>query len=122
LLGPDWHRIRVVTIGKQVVVLIGSDVDLLKTAVKNVKGGEAGLDADRRLASFRKQGNADRKIELHVGLAALAMLTDPRADLSKLKAGAPLSSASLTVETDRLELNAFAPMDDVKLLVKQAGW
>src|SRR5262249_43977907 len=107
LLGPEWHRVRMVTVGKQVVTLGGSDVGLLQKAVKNVASGAAGLAGDSGLAAFHKQADPARKFELHVALDAVDALDGKEIDASKLKVG-PLSSLAVTVDRGRLEVNLFA--------------
>jgi len=47
-LGPDWNKVKMVTVDKQVVGLFGSDTDLLRKAVKNVKGGQEGTSPRTR--------------------------------------------------------------------------
>jgi hypothetical protein len=118
LLGPDWAKIRVATIGKQVVVLMGSDLELLKQAIKNVKSGAAGLAGDERLASLAKHSSAGRKAELHLALAAVEPLLTS-GDLSKVQTAAALTSFALLVDVDRLELDLWLPINEIKALVKQ---
>ena len=43
LFGPDWDKLRLAIYGKQVVVLLGSEVELFETALANLKDGKAGL-------------------------------------------------------------------------------
>ncbi|MGE3803328.1 MAG: hypothetical protein AB7K24_01500 [Gemmataceae bacterium] len=51
LFGPDWQRVRVAVCGKQVVVLVGSELALLDQALVNLKEGKPGL-ADTPLYQF----------------------------------------------------------------------
>jgi hypothetical protein len=115
--GPDWSKIRVATVGKQVAVLVGSDVGLLKAAVKNVKDGAAGLADDKALAAFAKNAGAEHKAELHLAVSALGPLLTS-GDVGNVKA-ASLVSYGLIVEADRLELDVWLPREEIKAMIKQ---
>lgn len=120
LLGPDWNRIRLAVQGKQVIVLFGSDVGLLKQALDNVANGKPGLLKAESFAAQDKQTDPKRKIELHVSLAAVhglltAMdLEKPR----KVAARLPLSSATLSVEPDRLQVDIWLPAAEIKIFTQ----
>ncbi len=63
--GPDWNQVRLAVVGKQVAVLIGSDLDLLKQTVANLEAGKKGL-ADEKLTTGALSRLADeRAIEFH---------------------------------------------------------
>ena len=65
LLGPDWNKVRLAVVGKQVAVLVGSDLGLLKQTVANLEAGKKGL-ADEKLTSGRlARVAAGRTIEFH---------------------------------------------------------
>ena len=98
-------------------------MDLLKTTLKNLRDGSPGLAADKTLADFTKQADPRRKVEVHVAIGAYDALIDPAGPkFDRIKAGTTLSSLALSVEKDRVELNVFIPMDEVKVLVKARGW
>src|SRR5262249_46741600 len=50
LFGPEWNRLRLAVVNKQVVVLVGSDLDLLDQAIRNVRDGKPGLESAAALA------------------------------------------------------------------------
>jgi hypothetical protein len=123
MLGPDWHKIRLAVVGKQVVVLIGSDLDLLEQTLKNLRDGAPGLAAESMLARFTKQADPTRKVEVHFAVGAFDGLLDAAGPkLDRIKHSPSLSSVALSVEKDRAELNVYIPMDEVKVLVKSRGW
>ena len=49
LLGPEWDKVRLVLAGNQIVVLLGSEVELFDAALTNVKDGKPGLAASKSL-------------------------------------------------------------------------
>ncbi len=123
LLGPEWNRVRLAVRGKQVVVLVGSDVKLLGAALKNLKEGAPGLAASAALKEFGRRTDPARKIEFHASLQAAVGLIRA-ADLDKpgaIKAGESLSSVALTVEPDRLELSFWLPSAEFKVVARANG-
>ncbi len=109
-LGPDWNKLQMVTVGKQVVGLFGSDTDLLRQAVKNVKEGKKGLAGNKTFAGHLATLPAERKIEFHLAAGPYAAL----------RAGKPVKPASwsaigLVLETDRLEIKLVLPVADLRL-------
>jgi hypothetical protein len=124
LFGPSWNRIRLGVQGKQVVLLMGSDVRLLDETLRNLAEDRPGLAQADALTTFATRANRRRKIEFHVSLQAAAALVSPDGfQPGKAKPTGSLSSFSLTVEKDRAELDLWVPMDDLKLAVKRSsGW
>ena len=53
IVGPDWDKIRIAVIGNQIVFMLGSDLTLFETTIKNVQKGESGLATTKRLAAFQ---------------------------------------------------------------------
>src|SRR5262249_50301271 len=118
-----WDRVRLAAQGKQVVVLLGSDEQLLDTALANLKDGKPGLAASKSLSAFARQADAGRKLELHAAMGTVLELLRGE-DLRRAKPGgaAPaLSSASLAVGPDRLRLDLWLPAKEVGAVVKSLG-
>ncbi|HMF18771.1 MAG TPA: hypothetical protein VKE98_16305, partial [Gemmataceae bacterium] len=63
LLGPEWHNLRLAVHGKQVVVLLGSNVQLLEDALKNLDKKTTGHDTGIPLQPFHSQADPARRIE-----------------------------------------------------------
>jgi hypothetical protein len=123
LFGPDWNKVRVAVRGKQVIVLMGSDPDLLRRTLKNLKEGIPGLAAEKSLEEFRRRANPARKVEFHAALQTIMALTDPNeAGAGKAKSGEGLTSFALTVDADRLDLDVWMPSAEVKAMVKKNGF
>jgi hypothetical protein len=122
LLGPEWNRIRLAVVGKQVVALIGSDVQLFEQTLKNLEGGKAGLAEASALKEFAGRSDTARKIEFHVSLEAVAALKAAE-DLEKpgkIRPGETLTSFALTVEPDRLQIDYWLPISEFKAVLKRS--
>jgi hypothetical protein len=119
LLGPDWNKVRMVVQEKQVVWLIGSDVEALKQTLRNLKRGDKGLAEHKAVAAALDRLAPERKLELHVNLKNyLAYLESNSKDDAGAAAVEALSSIALTVETDRVQLEVRVPNSDVRALVQ----
>jgi hypothetical protein len=117
LLGPEWHNLRLAVHGKQVVVLLGSNVDLLETALKNLDMKDAGLV----LKPFQTQADPARRIEFHFAMERILALTSGNVLRGDAKAPA-LSSFSLTVGQNNLQLDVWLPSSEVKVVGKNLRW
>lgn len=122
LLGPDWARVRIGVQGKQVVLLAGSDVKLLGEALRNLKEKRPGLASSAALGDQAKRIEPGRKIELHVSVA-MGIVLATAADLEKpgkVAANPPLTTVALIVEEDRLQCDLWLPVQEIKVIAKQA--
>jgi len=114
LLGPDWSRIRIAVVNKQVVILVGSDLALLDQAIQNVREGKPGLEQSAALAEFHKQAAPERRIELHLALSRVAALVMPADRLPKdFKPTATCSSVSVRTGLTDLGLDLRVPGEAV---------
>jgi hypothetical protein len=114
--GPDWNKIKMVTVGKQIVALFASsDTDLLRTAVANIREGKRGLADNATTAAHLKTLPAERKLELHGTGGILAAFV-----LGKPAKGPTASwvSLALVVEPDRLQVQLRLPLAELKTLRK----
>jgi hypothetical protein len=117
--GPQWNRLRVAVVNKQVVVLFGSDLALLDQAVQNVREGKPGLEQSPLLAEFRKQGSRERRMELHAAPSRLRALIDPSNELPKdFKPTGALGSISLRTGQKDMGLDMWGPTEVVQALMK----
>lgn len=124
LLGPEWHNLRLVAHGKQVLAFFGSDLDLLDQALRNLDKKQSGLEGAPVLQAFRRQANAGRKIEFHLSMETiLGMIAAGAAPPGKQGNNAPaLSSLGLTVGTNFLQLDVWAPSREVGVIARRNGW
>jgi hypothetical protein len=114
LFGPQWNRLRLAAVGKQVVVLLGSDLDLLDRALANVRDGKPGLEQSAALAEFHKQAAPERCLELHLALDRVRALFTLAAELpADFKAGGACSSISLRAGSADLGVDLWIPADVV---------
>jgi hypothetical protein len=123
VFGPDWDRLRLVACGKQVVVLVGSDVRLLAAALQNVKEGKPGLAASKGLAGFTRQADPGRKMEFHGSVATvLELLKADDLRLGKRPEAPSLTSVGLTIRAERLQLDLWVPVAEIKAVAREQGW
>ncbi len=54
LFGPDWDKLRLAVHGQQVVVLLGSELDLFEAALTNLKEAKDGLASSNLTAGYDK--------------------------------------------------------------------
>jgi hypothetical protein len=123
LFGPRWDQVRLAARGKQVVVLVGSDRSLLGKVVKDLQGGRGGLATSAALGPFARHSDLAHQFEFHVSLHALEVLAAAE-DLrkgAKVIRGTELSSFALTAEADRLQLDVWLPVPEIKVLAKVFG-
>jgi hypothetical protein len=114
LFGPEWNRLRVAVVNKQVVVLLGSETALLEQAIQNVRDGKPGLEQSASLAEFHKRAAAERRIELHLVLGRVRALVTPAADLPKdFKPSGACSSVSVRTGLTDLGLDLWVPAEAI---------
>jgi hypothetical protein len=112
VLGPEWNRLRLAAHGNQVVVLLGSRIDLLEQTLENLNNGRPGLAAAKPARRLRAAGSY--KQEAHFSLNTLLELLVPS------EGGAPaeprrvrsLISAGLAVEEGGLSLDVWVPDEE----------
>lgn len=123
LLGPDWSKLRLATVGKRVVVLLGSNTALLDQAIEHVAAEKPGLQEDERYSSFRSRTPAAQTLELHLTLSRAQELVSPDAEPKTAKPGpSPITSVGLSISPNRVRLNLFSPFEEVKSITKRLGW
>jgi hypothetical protein len=115
--------VRLAVHGKQVVVLLGSDVALLDEALANLKDDKAGLAARKELSAFHRQAGVERKIELHVSVERfLALVSDPALVPGPLaKVGTGLSSFALGVAPNDVRLDLWVPARELRVIANGSG-
>ncbi|HMF10789.1 MAG TPA: hypothetical protein VKE94_00735, partial [Gemmataceae bacterium] len=116
LLGPDWDKVRVAVAGKQVVVMLGSNVELFDTALRNVQKNEPGLAGSKHLAEFYARSAKERLFEFHVSVEGILRLT---AEKAELRTKAQLTSAALSLGPTSLQLDARLPTSEVRAIAQK---
>jgi hypothetical protein len=116
LFGPDWSDIRLLPVGNQVIVLLGSDTTLLDATVLNLKNKRAGWAANKLLKPFADHADPARKVEFHMSVRTVLALSQAE-DLTQPAAFAgapPLTSLALTVAAERLQLDMWVPPAEIQ--------
>lgn len=123
-LGPEWSKMRLAVVGKrQVVVLLGSDTALFEQAVANVAAGEVGLVKDERLATFQKRTTSALTAEFHLQLArSLLLVAEANEKKPRSDAEGSVTSLGIAIAPQRVRVILFAPISDIKGVVKQLNW
>lgn len=119
LLGPEWHNLRLVPRGKQVIAFFGSDLDLLNETLKNLAADKPGLEASAAVKAFQRQAQPSRKIELHLAMASLLALIDPTG--ARAPGRAVVSSVGLSVGADYLRLDIWVPSQEFSVIARRNG-
>ena len=123
LFGPDWSKIRIAKHGKQILMLIGSDTQLLDRALDHRQQETGGLNDDPGLKTFRARSDAAHQVEWHAALTQVLRIikpaTKPTTDGEPAAAmpSEKLSSLALTIAPTRIQIDIFAPLADAKSLI-----
>jgi hypothetical protein len=117
LLGPDWDKMRIAVVGKQIVVGLGSDLESFDAALANVRGNRPGLEASKHLTAFRKAASPNRSAEFHValepGLEFMRFGTLPKNFDDQ-----GVTSLGLMVDPSGLHVELTAPPRDVRTVLR----
>ena len=118
LLGPSWDKLRLAVVGNQVVVLVGSDANVLDQTIANVKAGKGGLGESNLLAGFEKRADKNRSAEMHGSAQAFLGLLATQWKLpAKLFRDPPeLTSFAVSFETDRLHVDLWVPTRELRTM------
>jgi hypothetical protein len=116
LLGRDWDKVRIAIVGKQIVMMLGSETEQFDQAMRNLQKGVPGLAATKRLAEFNERAAKDRLFEFHVSVEGILRLIAEKADVGRQP---ELTSASLSFGTNSLQLDARVPTGEVRALARQ---
>jgi hypothetical protein len=118
LFGPQWDHVRFAVHGKNVVVVWGSNTDLLIETLNNLKDGKLGLGDSKHLKTFYTKSGDARRLEMHFAVDPLMALFDAGPAGLPKTGGQPLSSLGLSVEPDSLQLDFWVPLGQTRLLAK----
>jgi hypothetical protein len=115
LFGPDWDKLRLAVHGKQVVALLGSDVELFETALVNLKEGKAGLGDSKVIEGFNKIQSPKATAAFHLSVETLAGLVNGQ---PRRPAAPALTSFALSVQDAGLQLDLHLPIADIKVVAR----
>ena len=71
LLGPEWNRLRLVPFENRLLVLIGSDPDLLRRAIASAETQNPSLQTETAAAVYGPPLNTARGAEFHIDLSLI---------------------------------------------------
>ena len=108
-LGPDWDKMRLVARGKQVVVLLGSEVELLEQTLKNLDLQDAG----QAKAQPAKAGAP--VVQMQYSLESLSSLFTGK---PRHLPGERMTSFALGVPQAGLQFDLHIPTQELRALIK----
>jgi hypothetical protein len=120
ILGPDWNNIRLAVHGEQVVILLGSNLDLFEQTLQNITKDEPGLASSKSLTELYRYSDTSRKFEMHVSIQNVLALSEPGTKQLPGQAS-PLSSLGLSIEPAQIQLDVWLPVSEVRVMARKAG-
>lgn len=105
--GPEWSKVRLAVHGKKIVVLLGSNVDLLDETLANLDKKKPGLIEQPTLREFHRRAPADRRTEFHLVLRQLVSSFKRRTKAAETTT--EMTSLSLGIGEDTIELHLWVP-------------
>ncbi len=121
-LGPEWNNMRLAVHEDQVVLMLGSNMELFEQTLQNISQNKPGLARSKSLTELYRYSNSARKFELHVSLQNLLGLLPGGAQVAPPgQKTSALSSVGLSVEPDQLQLDVWMPISEIRILAKQAN-
>lgn len=118
LLGGDWNKIRMVTIGQKVIFLFGSQTLLLEKTIANVKQKKLGLGDSKKYRQFKTSANERLGAQLHLSIAQMQHLLDPTSFTKQPPKTQSASSLGMHIDPQRIRLDFFSSIDEIKILVE----
>jgi hypothetical protein len=112
--GPDWSKIRLAVHGKQIVVLLGSNVDLLEETLANLKDQQPGLAESPLFQEFQTRAPASRRTQFHLMVEQFMPLVKAAPPLPA--PGGDITSLSLGIENDSIELHLWVPNSEFRAI------
>ncbi len=115
VFGDQSHRIRMVRIERQFVVMVGSDTKRLERTVQNVVDGKDPVAGVEQVAS-RKLGGS--QLQIHLSVARLNNLLFHKEPESLIEhPGGDLTSLGISFEEHHWGLDLFMPGSELKVIV-----
>ncbi len=121
LFGPEWQKVKIATVGKEVLLLVGSETSILERAITKQKLPESALNTHKACQTFRVRANSDTIFEIHVAISRLGYLLDLGISEDKSavdKAVDRVSSFGLTIKDKRVRVDTYTPPQDIKVFLE----
>ncbi len=113
--GPQWSKIRLAVHEKKIVVLLGSNVDLLEETLTNLKTQKPGLAEYEMLAEFHERAPEDRRTEFHLILNRFLPYIQNTKPIQTPNTKPEMSSLSLGITQDAVELHFWIPNSEFRV-------
>jgi len=114
--GLDWDKLRLAVHGKQVVVLLGSEVSLFEATLANLKEGKAGLAGSKMTEGIAKMQTPKATATFHLSAGTLIGLVSAQSRRLEVNR---LSSFALSVQDAAMQLDLFVPIVDIKAIERE---
>ena len=117
LFGPAWQTLRIATVGKKVLLLVGSETSILEDAIRNQTLPDSALTSHKACQSFRLRAKNETVFEFHLAISRLAYLLDLGIEENSSAAEKEIdrvSSFGLTIGEKRIRLDTYTPPQDIK--------
>ena len=117
LFGPAWQTLRIATVGKKVLLLVGSETSILEDAIHNQTLPDSALTSHKACQSFRLRAKNETVFEFHLAISRLAYLLDLGIEENSSAAEKEIdrvSSFGLTIGEKRIRLDTYTPPQDIK--------
>ena len=121
LFGPEWQKVRIATVGDEVLLLVGSETSILENAIAQQKLPESALNSHKACRTFRERANSETIFEFHLAISRLAHLLDLGISEDKSivdKQVDRVSSFGLTIEDKRVRVDTYTPPQDIKVFLE----
>lgn len=105
-LGEQWNRVKLAVVGKQLILHIGYEVELLEETISNLQQNKVGLAELPSMVQALQRLEPDRKVEMHAALEQFMRLGMSEA-LNPEET--ELMSAALMISSEQIEIQAFLP-------------
>ncbi|MDG2224671.1 MAG: HEAT repeat domain-containing protein [Rubripirellula sp.] len=123
LLGPEWHTIRVATVGNQVILLIGSELQLFDNALAIAQKPDGEKRFLEQFKNFEERSPMQRSAEMHFSLRRLEQLIDPNIDPTQRPDEAKgISSVDVQINPQQIRVDAFMPHEELSVLIEKTGF
>ncbi len=121
LFGPEWQNVRIATVGKEVLLLVGSETSILESAIAKQKLPKSDLNSHKACQTFRSRAESDTIFEFHMAISRLGHLLDlgMSEDQSTVdKEVDRVTSFGLTIEDKRVRVDTYTPPQDIKVFLE----
>lgn len=120
--GQQASQLRFVPLEKHVVMFLGSNPALLKSAIDNLKSGAAGLSESPAIVAANQKIDPRKKIELHFSARNFnyiySAMIRKRKDLGRYVRPEEVTSLALIIEEDRFGFDFWVPIRELDRATK----